>query len=171
MKKILETKVEGKELSIKHQGRLWAFLNFVRRGGYKHDFQNKYYNIDSSALSLGSRHLTKMFRKKNDDGYYLKVLAVFCDVIDDSYKFGKGKSRTKAYALKKWVRDEMHSYYTNPEPTQLLRYFEKANIHARLTEIPQNAIEDLDNLGRPKVTSFSLPSMVELNSKVLNQAI
>ena len=97
MKKILETLVDGNALSIKHQNKLWAFLNFVRRGGYKHDFQNSYHDLDSSALSLGSRHMTEMFRKKKDNGYYKKVIDTFCDCVDDSYRFGKGKSRTKAY--------------------------------------------------------------------------
>jgi len=45
--------------------------------------------------------MTKKFRKKNDDGYYKKVVNTFFDCIDEACSYGKGKGQTKAYATKK----------------------------------------------------------------------
>jgi hypothetical protein len=45
--------------------------------------------------------MTEQFRKKNDNGYYKKVLDTFFDCIDESCSYGNGRGLTKAYALKK----------------------------------------------------------------------
>jgi hypothetical protein len=39
---ILNTLVDGNELTKKHKERLLALINTVRRGGYQHENQNKY---------------------------------------------------------------------------------------------------------------------------------
>jgi hypothetical protein len=98
---ILSTKINGENLTIKHQQRLRAFLNRIRHGDYKHKFQNVYSAFDGDALSLHSTEMEKMFRKKSDNGYYKKVLNAFFECIDETYSFGNGKGLTKAYILKK----------------------------------------------------------------------
>jgi hypothetical protein len=42
MDKILNTLVDGNELTNKHKELLLALINTIRRGGYQHENQNKY---------------------------------------------------------------------------------------------------------------------------------
>jgi hypothetical protein len=65
----------------------------------------------------------------------------------------------------------MHDYYSQLEPSAIDRYIENANIHIPLIKVPTKSIENLDNLGLPRVTNFILPPMVELNEDALNRAI
>ena len=96
---------------------------------------------------------------------------MFFDCIDETCSFGNGNGYTKAYALKAWVRDEMHEYYSSTAPIPLLKYLDKGDLFIPLFEIPTSAIEELDKLGKPRVTNFIIPAMVELNYDALSQAI
>ncbi len=56
-------------------------------------------------------------------------------------------------------------------PFELSIYDKDKKLYIPLEAIPQNAVENLDKKGLPKVTSFNLPSLVKMNVEGIIQAI
>jgi len=153
-------------LSELHKGRLIKLVNGVLCGEYKHTELLPTKEIGS--VSLHSNQLYKWFRKKNDDGYYKKVIQHYFDVVNESYQFGKGKGYTKKFKLKEWIYDLCIEKYKNPKPIELSSIIDGVK---PITVIPTNGVHPLDINGNPKSSTIEINPIVEPNIQNLEMMI
>ncbi len=143
------------------QQRLSELTNRVMRGDFRHHSLIPMAELNSSALS--SSYLRKKFRD------YKPILENYFDVTNSSYQFGRGKGRTRKYKLKDWVVEEYLSDLKNSESIVLTRNQNKS--HVPIMSVPENAVNDIDILGKRKASKFVLDPIVHLNIDKIDAVI
>lgn len=154
-------------LSKKHQKRLSRLIAGVMFGYFRH---NELYPIaEIHAVSLPSKYLQKLFRKKSNSSYYLEVISEYFDCVNSYFKYAGARNRTKKYELKDWVAKAYLDYYKNNTP--ITPGYMIGDDLVPIQEVPMNAINDTDILGKPIATKVVLQPMVKLNIDAIDRTI
>ena len=101
MKHIFKSEKGIQDITTLHQENLlWLYIETVEKNNYQHKDADSYQFGDNQILSLGSKFMQKLFRKKYDGGYYIKILNAYFDCIDPYFHHGRGAGTTRKYKWK-----------------------------------------------------------------------
>jgi hypothetical protein len=155
------------KLSMKHQNRLSRLIAGVMVGNFRHD--ELYPIAEIHAVSLPSKYLQKLFRKKSNSSYYLGVISEYFDCVNSYFKYAGAKTRTKKYELKDWVAKAYLDFYKNNHP--ITPSYISENSQVPIQVVPPNAINTTDVQGKPKATKIALQPIVKLNMDAIDRTI
>ncbi len=143
------------------QQRLSELTNRVMRGDFRHHSLIPMAELNSSALS--SSYLRKKFRD------YKPILENYFDVTNSSYQFGNGTGHTRKYKLKSWVVHEYLSDLKSSDSLTVIRFQDKKYI--AINSVPENAVHEVDILGKPKASKIVLHPIVNVNIDMIDSVI